>query len=98
MENVLEFLDYEEKMTLTIHQKKYINKIKSLAEKYPDEVTIDCINKDGTILAHMPTSYLHLFRPYQLSEEQRKIYAEKAKENLSKYWFQKKEENEEKTE
>lgn len=98
MENVLEFLDFEEQMTLTLHQKKYVNKIKKLAEKYPNEVTIDYVNKDGTILAHMPTSYLHLFRPHQMSEEQRQAFSEKAKENLSKYWFQKNQEKEEETE
>jgi predicted N-acetyltransferase YhbS len=46
--------------------------VRKLAEKYPDEVQIVAENEDGSIVAHIPVSYLKISRGKQdLTEEQR---------------------------
>lgn len=85
-ENVLEWLNGQDIITVTLAQRRLINKVTILAKKYPDEVRIDRVNDDGTILAHIPLSYLKLQRPREMSEEDK----EKAKERLKQYWKPKK--------
>lgn len=80
-ENSIEWYNGNEIMTVTLSQKKFINKILKLAELYPDEVKVDIINDDGTILAHIPLRYLRFTRPRELSEEEKEI----ARERLSKF-------------
>lgn len=58
-------------MTCTLTRKKWVNKVMSFAEQYPDEVKICHINKDGSIVAHIPVSYFRICRPPQLSEEEK---------------------------
>lgn len=62
-ENVFEFLQNHKVMAVTLTQKKYINKVRAYAERYPDEVRIERENKDGSIYAKLPTSYLKIIRP-----------------------------------
>ena len=40
VENVIEWINGDKEVTMTFSQKKYIRKIKELAERYPDEVKI----------------------------------------------------------
>ena len=61
-ENAIEFLTGDEIMTVTFSQKKFVNRIKKLSEEYPDEVKVVAENKDGSILAHVPLSYLKINR------------------------------------
>ncbi len=70
-ENALEWYTGNNMVTVTLSQKRLINKIKKLAQQFPDEVKIDCINDEGTILAHIPLSYLKITRPREVSDEQR---------------------------
>ena len=58
-ENAIEWYNGEDIITVTLSQKKFINKIQKLAKENPDEVIIDKINQDGTILAHIPLKYLY---------------------------------------
>ncbi len=60
VENVIEWINGDKEVTVTFSQKKYIRKIKELAERYPDEVKIIDENSDGSILAHMPLSAIHI--------------------------------------
>ena len=60
VENVLEFLRDSKTMTVTFSQKRFITKVRELAEKFPDEVVITAENPDGSIVAHMPVTALHL--------------------------------------
>ena len=80
-ENAIEWYNGHDTITISLSQRKFINKIKNLAQKYPKEVKIDRINPDGTVLAHIPLSYLKIQRPRILTEEER----EKARERLSQY-------------
>lgn len=71
MENVIEWLRDSKTATLTICQGRYKSKIEKLAEQYPDEVQILQRNEDGSILVKVPTNYIKISRPKQVSEEQR---------------------------
>ena len=59
-ENVIEFIENSKEMTVTLSQARFISKVKKLAKQFPDEVKIIVENEDGTIVAHMPVSALHL--------------------------------------
>ena len=61
-ENAIEWINGQERVTVTLSQGRYISKVKRLAEKFPEEVEIVKINKDGTILAHIPLSYIKINR------------------------------------
>ena len=76
-ENCIEWLNCQDRVTVTLSQPRYINKVKKLAEKYK-EVEIIKENTDGTLLAHLPLKFIKISAPRQVSDEQK----EKAKERL----------------
>lgn len=78
-ENVIEWLLNESQVTVTLSQRKYITKVKRLAEKYPDEVKIVYTNKDGSIVAHLPLSAIkiNIVPKRELTEEQLEIMRER---------------------
>ena len=78
-ENAIEFLENQKFMFVTFSQKKYINKVKTLAEKYPDKVKI-YEERTDSIYAKMPTSWLKIQPSRVLSEKQK----EASKENIKK--------------
>lgn len=71
-ENVIDWLTGDDKVTLSLTQEKYRNRIKKLAEQYPDEVDY-MVNSDGSVFAHVPVSWLKISPPrkVELTEEQR---------------------------
>lgn len=75
-------------MTLTLTQRKLVNKVMDLANEWPEEVKVLHTNEDGSIYAQMPTNYLKLNRPFrrELTEEEK----ERNRENLEKGREQKK--------
>lgn len=62
-------------------ERKWINKILKLREKYPDEVTIRCDpeNNHGVIVAHIPKSWMKVAPPRQVNytDEQKVAMAER---------------------
>lgn len=77
-ENVIEFLRGATTATVSFSQGRFISKIKKLAEKYPDEVEIVAENKDGSIVAHIPTRYIKISsNKIEMSEEERKAIGER---------------------
>lgn len=86
-ENVLEFLRNSDTMTVTFCQGRFITKVRELAEKFPEEVEITAENEDGSIVAHLPVSALHLsIIRKNMTDEQRKAATErllKAKEKAN---------------
>ena len=50
-ENVIEFLRNQETATVTFCQPRFINKVKELSKRYPEEVKITAENSDGSLLA-----------------------------------------------
>lgn len=79
-ENVIEWLTGSDTVLVTLSQKKYVNKIKKLAETRED-VVIESENKDGSILAKLPLKFIRITPTRQLTEEQRI----QARERLEKY-------------
>lgn len=81
-ENVIEFLRGQETATATFcSATKYNNKIRRLAEEYPEEVRITAENPDGSIVAHFPTKWVKISPPRKMTDEQR----EQAAERLAQY-------------
>ena len=78
-ENVIEFLRNSKMATVTFSQPRYVNKIKKFANAYPKEVQVLHENPDGSVVAHIPTSYIKISRPREYSEEERAIMAERLK-------------------
>lgn len=79
-ENVIEWLNNDSEVTVTLNQRRYISKVKKLQEKNPDEVRIVAENKDGSIVAKLPIKYIKISAPRKLSEEQRNQARERLKE------------------
>lgn len=69
-ENVIEWVKDEKIATLTLSQRRIISKVKGLAEKYPEQCQIVKENKDGSMYAHIPVSWVKISPPKKLSEKQ----------------------------
>ena len=86
-ENVIEFLRDQETATLTLSQGRFISKVRKLAEQYPEECKIIAENKDGSILAHIPTKWIKInANKVEVSEETK----ERGRQNLKAYQESKK--------
>ena len=59
-ENVIEWITGDKMVTATISQKRLVNRLHKMAEKYEGRVEIVAKNKDGSILARFPLSALHI--------------------------------------
>ena len=82
-ENVIEFLRGATTATVSFSQGRFISKIKKLAEKYPDEVEIVAENKDGSIVAHIPTRYIKISsNKIEMSDEKREALRERFINNV----------------
>lgn len=46
-------------------------KVLKLAESYPDDVKLDKINDDDSIMAHIPVKYIKIAAPRNITDEQR---------------------------
>ena len=81
-ENVFEFFKDSNRVTVTLSQGRMINRFVKMAKEHSDEMDY-VINKDGSLFGHMPVSYLHVYPPRKLSDEEidrrrengRKMYA-----------------------
>lgn len=84
-ENVIEWFDEDDHIAVTLHQKRFVNRVKKLAIK-DKRVQILAENKDGSIFAHLPKEMLKLGiktkqnlsveKKAELSERMKKIRAE----------------------
>ena len=78
-ENVIEFLKDQKVATVTFCQGRYVSRIRELAERKPDKCQITAENMDGSIVAHIPTSWVRINPEKNLSDEQRQEMAERLK-------------------
>ena len=81
-ENVIEWIRGDKEVTVTFcNNNKYKSKVQKLAEEYPDEVQIVATNNDGSIVAHLPLSYIRISHPPKrvLTDEQKKEIGERFK-------------------
>ena len=76
-ENVIEWIKDEKRATLTLSQRRTISRVKKLAVQYPEQCQVVAENKDGSICAHSPVSWVKISPPRELSEEQRQQIAER---------------------
>lgn len=78
-ENCIEWIEGDDRITITTYHKKFINKIKAISEKNPSDVKIIKENKDGSICVHAPLSYLTISpkRTHNISEERRQELRER---------------------
>lgn len=77
-ENCIEFIKNADIATVTFSQGRMVNKLLSLAEKYPDDVEVVHKNRDGSVVAHIPVSYIHLGNySREFTDEQREASAER---------------------
>ena len=78
-ETVMGYVVGEKQASFCSAEKKWINKIIKLKETHPDEVHIDYYPEDncGILLAHIPTRWIKVSPPRQVSEEQKAAAAER---------------------
>lgn len=67
------------------------SKLLKYAESRPEEVNHVVVNKDGSMVCHVPVSYIKVSPPRQVSAEQR----EAARERFQKMWNNKNSSNSE---
>ena len=79
-ENCIEWIRDEERATLSLTQRRTISRVKKLAADHPKECQIVAENKDGSICAHVPVSWIKISPPKKVTEKQ----LEQARINLSK--------------
>ena len=83
-ENCIEWIKGSQTATVTFPKGRFTTRVTKLAEQYPDEVQICHVNKDGSIVAHIPVKYIRLQRPSQrtFTEEERQAIRERLKRPL----------------
>lgn len=59
-ENLIEWYTGSDTVTVTFTQKKFVNRIKRMAETHGKQVEIVAENSDGSITAHIPLRAVHL--------------------------------------
>lgn len=59
-ENSIEWYTGQKTATVSLTQRKHINRIHRMAEKHAELVEIVAENPDGSIVAHIPLSAIHM--------------------------------------
>lgn len=81
-------VNVDDMASVTVYESKYINQLKTLAEKHPDEVKLISTGIVGVVLAHLPKKYVHVSFgervKREMSEEQRAAAAERLKKAREK--------------
>lgn len=80
-ETAFDYLTEDKHATFTSSETKWINKIKKLANEYPDEVKImyEPDDNQGYLVAHVPKSWIKVSPPRKCNytDEQRAAMAER---------------------
>lgn len=80
-ECVIEWIKGQKTATITMPSNTRLNnKLRNLAQKTPTIIEVE--NKDGSILAHVPESWIKIVPPKELSDAQRSALVERAKANF----------------
>lgn len=77
-ENVIEWLDGDNTISVTLYQKRLVNKVRRLANT-DNRVQILAENNDGSIFAHLPLEMLKLTQKHKsnITDERREELAER---------------------
>jgi len=84
MENVIEFLENQERVTVTFSQGRYKSRIRKLAKEKTGECQIVAENQDGSLCARIPVAWIKINPAQQLTEVQREQRAETMRRNFQK--------------
>ena len=86
METAYEHIKGDKTFTVTAAERWSIGMINRLKAKYPDQVEIAYVNKDGSILAYLPVEWMRIVpkRKVELSDERKAEMAERLKRNTGK--------------
>lgn len=83
-ETNIDFLTIESIATISTAERRYINRLLKLKEKYSDEVEIMYLpeENDGIMIAHVPKHWIKINPPRKvdMSEERRQAIAQRFKE------------------
>lgn len=82
IENVIEFIENEERATVTFSPGRYKTRIRKLAAEHPEDCEIVAENKDGSLCAHIPVAWVKIIPTRQLTDEQREERAEAMHRNV----------------
>lgn len=78
-ENVIEWYNDAPRATVTLNQRRLINKVKKMKQQYPSECDL-LENPDGSVLAHVPTKWIKISRPRAMTDEQREAARQRMKD------------------
>ena len=81
-ETAINRLQEDDFCTVFTAERKFINKILEYAKQYPDEVTIQYTNPDGSIGAKVPSNWFCFVKPpikRNFTEEQKQAAGERMK-------------------
>ena len=78
-ENLVEWVQGDDKVTATFQNNRYQAKIRRIAEERPDEVRIMAENQAGRILVQFPLRWVKITPSRILTEEQKAILSERGK-------------------
>ena len=78
-ENAIEFITGEKTATVSVTNRKYINKLKKLHEKHQSDFIYFVENKDRSICAKIPLNWIKISIPRQVSDKQRQLAADRFK-------------------
>ena len=81
METVFEHTQNSTTWTVSTDERLYKNQLARLAKAHPDDVRMIAQNKDGSVLYHIPASWLRVRPPRKcgMTPEQRAAVAERLK-------------------
>ena len=80
-ETVFEHLDGKDTWTVSTDERTWKNRLVKLAEQNPAEVECVAVNRDGSVMYHVPASWVRLRPPVKrnMTEEQKAALAERLK-------------------
>jgi hypothetical protein len=80
-ETVFEHLDGNKTFTVSTDERTWKNRLVKLAEQHPDDVECVAVNRDGSVMYHVPASWVRLRPPVKrnLTDEQRAALADRIK-------------------
>lgn len=79
METVIEHLDGKSTWTISTDERTWKNRLVKLAEQHPDEVECVAVNRDGSVMFHIPASWVKIKPPrkVEMTEERRQELADR---------------------
>ena len=80
-ETVIEHLEGKKTWTISTDERTWKNKLAKLAEQHPAEVECVAVNRDGSVMYHVPASWVKVRPPRKvnMTDEQKVALTERLK-------------------